>query len=173
MRQASVYTDGSGRAVRSPGGFAAIIVHEDASETVLVGSDPSTNSQRAELQAALLALEHLREPHGILLRSDSAYLVEGFMRGIDRWRSRGWTTFSGTPVANTDLWARLIDAGRIHSVTMGHVRGHSGVEMNERADHLARHARIALEASIAPRGPCGSCRGWKALQPCLECGCGL
>lgn len=42
--------------------------------------------------------------------------------------------------ANRDLWARLDELCRIHSVSWEWVRGHAGDPYNERVDRLARAA---------------------------------
>ena len=44
------------------------------------------------------------------------------------------------PVANRDLWERLIAQTRRHEVIWNKVRGHSGDPLNDRVDRLARAA---------------------------------
>ncbi|KAK6842733.1 ribonuclease H-like protein [Apiospora arundinis] len=48
----------------------------------------------------------------IVLKTDSAYLVNGITSYINKWRHNGWKTSSGTDVKNRDLWEwleRLVD----------------------------------------------------------------
>jgi ribonuclease HI len=57
---------------------------------------------------------------------------------------KGWKNAKGDPVANMDLWRRILDAAKQHEIDWRWVRGHSGNEHNERADVLATRAREAL-----------------------------
>jgi ribonuclease HI len=167
----NVWTDGSGKAKPSPAGFAAVIIDKHSGEyREVTGSDPCSNSQRAELQAFILALQSLQVPSYVFCRTDSAYLADGATTGLQRWQARGWRSWSGTPIANMDLWVRIRDLMRIHPlVVVGHVRGHQGEKYNEVADRLSRAARTALERAIA----CPLCEGDEALRPCAGCGIGF
>lgn len=62
------------------------------------------------------------------------------------WIKRGWRTAAGDPVANQDLWQRVLAAAARHSVEWRWVRGHSGHVMNELVDVLATKAREAFRA---------------------------
>ena len=62
------------------------------------------------------------------------------------WVRRNWRNASGDPVANMDLWRRLLDAAKPHEIDWRWVRGHSGDPMNERADVLATEARERITA---------------------------
>jgi ribonuclease HI len=69
--------------------------------------------------------------------------------GITRWHQgwvrRNWRNAAGDPVANMDLWRRVLDAAAAHKIEWKWVRGHAGDPMNERADALATAARVALD----------------------------
>lgn len=91
-----------------------------------------------EVQAVLEAVRALDGP--IEINSDSTYVVNCFKdRWFDGWRRRGWRNSQKKPVANRDLWEPLIDAveARWDEITFVWVKGHSGVELNDRADELA------------------------------------
>lgn len=69
-------------------------------------------SNRAELLAAINALM-LRVWMGegfarIAIASDSEYVVRGICEYVFSWTRRNWTTVRRTPVANKDLWERLL-----------------------------------------------------------------
>jgi ribonuclease HI len=49
-------------------------------------------------------------------------------------------------VKNQDLWQRLEAARAAHEVHWHWVKGHSGHELNDRADQLVREARDELKA---------------------------
>jgi ribonuclease HI len=96
-----------------------------------------------ELTAAAMALEALKRPCRVVLHTDSEYVRNGVTRWREGWVRRNWRTASGDPVANMDLWRRVLDAAARHEIEWKWVRGHAGDPMNERADNLATAARIA------------------------------
>jgi ribonuclease HI len=59
---------------------------------------------------------------------------------------RNWRNAAGDPVANLDLWQRVLAAAAPHEIEWTWVRGHAGDAMNERADRLATEARRGLGA---------------------------
>jgi ribonuclease HI len=103
-----------------------------------------------ELTAAIMALESLKRPCTVDLHTDSEYLRQGITGWINNWKRNGWKTSDRKPVKNVDLWQRLDAALARHKVNWHWVRGHSGHDLNERADELAR-AAIA-EIRTAARG---------------------
>jgi ribonuclease HI len=64
-----------------------------------------------------------------------------------RWISNGWVNSRREPVANRDLWEQLLQLLEMNNVAFRFVKvkGHRGVELNERCDALAVEARIALK----------------------------
>ena len=138
-----VWTDGGCRPNPGPGGWAAILLFR-GTERELSGAEPATTNNRMELTAAAAALEALTRPCRVVLRTDSEYLRLGITRWREGWVRRNWRTAGGDPVANMDLWRRILDAAGRHEIAWEWVRGHSGDAMNERADRLATAARDAL-----------------------------
>ena len=45
-----------------------------------------------------------------------------------------WLTSAKKPVLNQDLWAALAEAVERHTVHWHQVKGHTGIELNERVD---------------------------------------
>ena len=90
--------------------------------------------------AAISALETLKRPCRVDIHTDSQYLRNGVMSWLANWKRNGWRTADKKPVKNVDLWQRLEAALGAHEVRWHWVRGHSGHDMNERADVLAREA---------------------------------
>lgn len=88
----------------------------------------SATNQQAEVAAAALGLESLREPCRVHLYTDSRYVVET-MGG--RFRRK----------TNHEWWERLDKAAGRHQVKWEWVRGHSGHIIQEATDRAAR--RIA------------------------------
>jgi ribonuclease HI len=75
-------------------------------------------SNRAELSAAIVALG-MRFWRGegfenVVVATDSEYLVLGICERIHQWIERGWRTRAGKPVANRDLWEKIL--GRVRDL---------------------------------------------------------
>ena len=141
-----VWTDGGCKPNPGPGGWAAILRY-GGHERELSGAEGATTNNRMELTAAASALEALSRPCTVRLHTDSEYVRLGITRWTHGWVRRNWRNASGDPVANMDLWRRLLDAVKPHTVEWVWVRGHAGDAMNERADRLATAARAGLAGS--------------------------
>lgn len=136
-----IYTDGSClRNPDGPGGWAAVIMDKDAKKIAeLHAGNPSTTNNRMELTAALKALEFIKADAIIDLYTDSQYLKNAFTKNwLTNWKKRGWLTASGEPVKNQDLWQALDAAFAKVKVRFHWVKGHVGIEHNERCDMLAK-----------------------------------
>jgi ribonuclease HI len=112
------------------------------------GGEPDTTNLRMELTAACVALEMIDEGHIVTVYSDSSYLVNCMRRGwYKKWRENGWLNYLKRPVANRDLWERLLEATQRHQeVRWRKVKGHSKSggphnSGNDRADELAVAAK--------------------------------
>lgn len=103
---------------------AAILEYSGHRRAVACYIGPSTN-QRAEMIAAAFALESLKEPCQVILRTDSQYVVET-MNGTFKRKS------------NLELWDRLDKAAAQHEVRYQWIRGHNGNPEQEAADKIAR-----------------------------------
>jgi len=135
-----IWTDGGCKPNPGPGGWGAILRFGDH-ERRLSGAEPATTNNRMELTAAAAALEALTRPCRVALYTDSEYVRNGITRWHAGWVRRNWRNAAGEPVANVDLWRRLLAAAAVHQVEWRWVRGHAGDAMNERADRLATAAR--------------------------------
>jgi len=137
VKRVEAVCDGSslgngGAAARA--GAAAILVFTDAAgnrHERVVGEylGCATNNQ-AEIVAACVALESLREPCRVHLLTDSRYVVETLKGNFRR-------------KMNHDFWARLDRAAAPHSVLWEWTRGHAGHPEQELCDRIAR--RIAAK----------------------------
>jgi len=137
-----IWTDGGCKPNPGPGGWAAILRFGEV-EKELTGGDPATTNNRMELTAACAALEALKRPCRVAVHTDSEYVRNGISRWINGWVRNNWRNAARDPVANMELWQRLLAAARPHEVEWKWVRGHAGDPMNERADQLATAARVA------------------------------
>jgi ribonuclease HI len=135
-----IWTDGGCKPNPGPGGWAAVMRFKGV-ERELSGADPATTNNRMELTAATMALETLKRPCRVVLHTDSEYLKNGVTRWHQGWVRRNWRNSAGDPVANMDLWRRILEAAKAHQIEWRWVRGHSGDVMNDRVDRLATAAR--------------------------------
>jgi ribonuclease HI len=103
-----------------------------------------------ELTAAVEGLAAIPGRRRVRLHSDSAYVVNCFRdRWYERWERGRWVGTNKKPVANRDLWERLLAEQRRHDVTWVKVPGHRDDELNNRVDALARAAIATLVRSGA------------------------
>ncbi|AAW59967.1 MULTISPECIES: ribonuclease HI [Gluconobacter] len=138
-----IWTDGGCKPNPGPGGWGALLVCR-GQEKELLGGDPETTNNRMELTAAAEALEALKRPCIVTLHTDSEYLRNGITRWHTGWVRRKWRNAAGDPVANMDLWQRILEAAKPHEIDWLWVKGHSGDENNERVDQLATRGREEL-----------------------------
>lgn len=130
--EVEIWADGACLGNPGPGGWGAILRSPDGREKELSGGEAKTTNNRMELLGVIVALEALKRPVKVVVRSDSQYVVRGMSEWIDGWRRKGWKK-----VMNRDLWERLSAAAEPHEVRWEWVRGHAGDPMNERCDALA------------------------------------
>ncbi len=135
-----IYTDGACSGNPGPGGWGALLYHADGAIWELGGHAAETTNNRMELQAAIAALEHLRDRAqrgSVTLHTDSEYVKKGITQWVRGWKQKGWKTSQGKPVLNRDLWEQL-DRLNSSQIEWRYVRGHSGNWGNERCDEIAR-----------------------------------
>ena len=140
-----IHTDGACSGNPGPGGWGAIL-EWGGRRREIKGGEAHTTNNRMELMAAISALETLKRPCDVDLHTDSQYLRQGITSWIHGWKRNGWKTADRKPVKNADLWQRLDVAVARHTVHWHWVRGHSGHDLNERADELAREAIAEIRA---------------------------
>lgn len=136
------FVDGACKANGKPGCIAswAVVAEYDESlrEAGIVATPPS--NQSAELTAAIKACEIAKDrgQTEITIVTDSKYLHSAATEWIDKWCSNEWKDHKNKPVMNTSLFKDLLMAKSGIQIEWIHVKGHSGVEGNQRADSLAR-----------------------------------
>lgn len=157
-----VFTDGACSGNPGPGGWGWVT--EDGREGS--GGVDQTTNQRMELQAVLDALQVLPGP--VEVWSDSTYVVNCFKdRWYEGWLKRGWRNASKKPVANKDIWEPLIELylERSDEIDFHWVKGHSGNEMNERADQLAVAASTAKKEAKAKATTDAEQSAYRSIEP--------
>ena len=135
LKQVAIYCDGSSLGngqESSRAASVALLGYKGFWRAVGEYLGRATN-QQAEIVAAAVGLEALREPCQVKLFTDSRYVVET-MNGRFRRKS------------NLPSWERLDRAASKHKVHWEWTRGHVGHVLQEAADNAAR--RIAAAGRV-------------------------
>ncbi len=85
----------------------------------------NATNQQAEIAAACLGLENLKEPCAVKVFSDSRYVVETMTGNFRKKTNHEW-------------WAKLDKAAAQHTIEWQWIKGHAGHEVQEVADKMAR-----------------------------------
>lgn len=150
-RHYAITTDGSCPGNPGPGGWALIKQLKDGAHLLQQAANAgrseemmSTNN-KMEMMAVIIAVEGVQEPETpVIIRTDSNYVLDNFQRWLPKWKSKDWKTADGKPVKNKELWERLDAACSAKTIYWEKVRGHSGDDLNEKADILANKAVMGL-----------------------------
>jgi len=149
MKTITIHTDGGCEGNPGPGGWAAVLDHGGRVKEIS-GGEPATTNNRMELQAAISALEALKEPCEIEFFTDSEYLRNGISKWVAGWKAKGWISSQKKPVKNEDLWRRLDTLATKHKVRWQWVRGHAGHPVNERCDQIAQGEIAKIKKQFSP-----------------------
>ena len=139
LKQVAIFCDGSslgnGREA-SRAAAVALLGYKGYWRAVGEYLGKATN-QQAEIAAAAVGLESLKQPCQVSVFTDSKYVVET-MNGHFRKK------------ANLPWWERLDRAAKAHKVHWEWTRGHAGHILQEAADNAARRIAAAglVEESI-------------------------
>lgn len=137
-----IYADGASRK-DGRGGWGWTMATSWGETFELSGGEYDTTNNRMELMGVIAALTEAdaaaepKERLSIQVWSDSQYVIKGITEYIDDWRFRLWRTAANKPIKNRDLWERLYLVTCKHDIDWQWVKGHTGVQGNERADTLA------------------------------------
>lgn len=134
-----IYTDGACSGNPGPGGWG-VLMQFGEKEQVFYGGEADTTNNRMEMMAAIEALKAVNPKFkgDITLWTDSTYVLKGITEWIHGWKKRGWKNSQKKAVKNSDLWKELDEINANFDVTWKWVKGHAGIDGNERADALAR-----------------------------------
>ncbi len=145
-----VYTDGSCYYKDRIGGWAFVVVEDGEIIYEDLDSVTDTTTARMEMTAVMKAMEYMDNTY-----SGAKYMIvtdyQTMTNCFDKMWWRRWIETEWYAVKNTDIWKPIIESyqSRKNRVKFKWVRGHIGIEFNERADDLAGIARkfqIELES---------------------------
>lgn len=152
----TIYCDGSTRnnGYEHAVGAWAYVILNDKEEIIRQDcmSVKGATNQQMELVAAAEAIEYLFEkelvaPFDVVnVYTDSAYLHNCYtQKWYKSWQMNGWKNSKKQPVANKDLWERLIQWFEMPEINFIKTRGHAGVKWNEYVDTMAQSASLAAK----------------------------
>lgn len=121
-------------------GWGAVLCFGDKQKELngIVEGDQTNN--RAEMTAVIEGLAALKKRCNVLVHTDSQVVTRA-----PAMIERGFKTAAGKPAANKDLLEKLAIEFKKHDVTILKVEGHSGINLNEKCDALARAAVAAAK----------------------------
>tara|TARA_Y100001935_G_C17311140_1_gene516379 strand:- start:3318 stop:3758 length:441 start_codon:yes stop_codon:yes gene_type:complete len=131
-----LFTDGACKGNPGIGGWG-ILLRFGKTEKEIYGGELETTNNRMELTAVIEGLNALKRDCHVKITTDSQYVKNGITQWIYQWKKNNWQTSSKLPVKNIDLWKKLDEAAKKHTIEWIWVKGHSGDPGNERADQLA------------------------------------
>lgn len=131
-----VHTDGACKGNPGPGGWGAILQYGKHTKEISGASPEETTNNRMELFAVVAALETLKSPCNVVIKSDSRYVVSSMMIYMHDWKKNGWKKKNGEPVVHADLWQRIDEFMQVHKVFPYWIPR----EQNAQADILASAA---------------------------------
>lgn len=146
----SIYTDGacSNNGTESAvGGAAFVILREDGSVFYQeYWKIPNATNNICEMLALSYACyvisDVLSLDDTVTLYTDSAYIINcNTEKWYKKWQENGWQNSKKEPVANRELWGRVIPYFEDSRFTFQKVKGHANCEWNNYVDKLAVRAK--------------------------------
>lgn len=123
-------------------------VKYEEEQGALVEGEIQTN-QRAEMTAMIKLCTRAQELMGkrpiatCEINSDSAYCINCYQqKWYIKWIQNNWFKANGQAVLNVDLWKQLIPFFENGNFIFKKIKGHSGINGNEKADIIARSYNI-------------------------------
>ena len=132
-----IYTDGACSGNPGKGGWAAIILDSNLSQSSISGSESNTTNNRMELMATIMALKKIKNKTEVTIYTDSKYVKDGITDWIKKWKLNNWKNSKNKPVKNKDLWVKLDNSCQKLKVNWKWVKAHAGNKYNNLVDKLA------------------------------------
>ena len=123
-------------------GAWAVLLCFRGEESELSGRQAGASANRMHITSAGMGLAELNRRVKVHVYTASDYLKDGATTWIKGWQARNWTTRDGKPVANRDLWQRLVTLTGRHDVSWHVVSRDSLPEEMERAKAIAKEALV-------------------------------
>ena len=127
MKKVTIVCDGSslGNGKEKPRAAACAVLGYEGYWRAFAAFLGEATNQQSEIAAAEIGLKQLSEPCKVLILSDSRYVVQTMLGNFRKKSNHNW-------------WKKLDKAAEKHDITWEWVKGHSGHEIQEVADDIAR-----------------------------------
>jgi len=152
----NIYADGSSLPRPRSGGIGIrlVIINKEGFEEIqdisLPGVIGATNNEMelyACIEGVKQAMRHsaFNSFSNIAIHTDSKYVSENYYKAIYEWPRRQWCNYHGRPVANVELWKKLVKKLKAlyreqKRFDFYWVEGHSKDKHNRAADKLAKES---------------------------------
>lgn len=133
-----IYTDASYFEKKNHGGFAFIIEDLKGNYNLYTEKVREMGSSQAELEAAIKALEILKDIEKIRIITDSQYVRKGLTEWLPVWKLNDFKTMNGEPAKNIEKWLSFDKACNEKYIEFQWVKGHSDHFENSLCDMYAR-----------------------------------
>lgn len=155
-----LWTDGSCKANgtnNAVGGWGYVCVIEGKPILLKADAEQNTTNNRMEMTAMIKGLKDLttlvknefREYDEIIVYTDSAYIQNCYnQKWYVNWMNNGWKTSNKGEVKNQDLWKQLVPFFMNPNIKIEKVKGHNGIELNEKVDTMAQQAAAHLQEEL-------------------------
>lgn len=145
-----IYTDGAtskNGETEAIGGWAFIIIENDEVILQQSGKIKGTTNNVCEMSAILFGCQSiasvLKNFDLVEIYSDSAYCINCVNQGwYKKWQDNGWINSSKQPVANKELWEKLIPFFNDVRFKWIKIKGHNNDVYNTMVDKMAVKARL-------------------------------
>lgn len=135
-----IYTDASYLENKKYGGFAFIIEDLEGNYNLYKEKVSGIGSSQAELEAAIRALELLKDIEKIRIITDSQYVRKGLTEWLPIWKLNDFKTINGEPAKNIEKWLIFDKACSEKYIEFQWVKAHSNHFENSLCDMYARDA---------------------------------
>jgi ribonuclease HI len=152
MSKILAYTDGSSINNPGPSGIGLFLIKEKSGKTLTKeyskGFKHATNNQM-ELLACLYPFKLSKDKTCVIeVLTDSQYAINCVTVWAKGWAKNNWRKPEGGTYKNLELIKPLYELYKSGRLIMTKVKGHSGIEGNDKADLLARTASATKTGQV-------------------------
>jgi len=142
-----IFTDGSCLQNKA-GGWGALIAYPDGRKSAISAGVFETTSPAMEVRAVVEALNTVKNPSHIVVKTDCEYVVKGVNDWLDNWERNNWKSSKNKTISHQEHWQQIKERKEFHkSVKCVHVPAHSNKSPRENliVDILAKDEALAIK----------------------------
>ncbi|OPJ60834.1 ribonuclease H family protein [Clostridium chromiireducens] len=143
-----IYTDASYFEKKNHGGFAFIIEDLTGNYNLYTDKVKDIGSSQAELEAAIKALELLKDIKKIRIITDSQYVRKGLTEWLPIWKLNDFKTINGESAKNIDKWLNFDKVCGEKYIEFQWVKAHSNHFENSLCDMYARDTAKSFKGKM-------------------------